>query len=166
MPLYLASRNSVRFHIDTKMIRLIGNVQVVAIQARIGQLGVRNDLSTCKISTNTPDSRRAEVIALFLSGVFPPSCPWLPPVQDKTEFQILVFRKRQTYHLSKSHFLETKPRNENSLAGLEIIDPRVTVTGERLPLVWMIRSNVIIEISSFATARDARKLLSSILLPI
>ena len=45
MPLYLASWKSVRFHIDTKTIRLIGNVQVVIIQARIVQLGVRKVVS-------------------------------------------------------------------------------------------------------------------------
>ena len=58
------------------------------------------------------DSRRAEVIAPFLTRVFAPACPWIPPVQDKTEFQVLILRKLLTRYLSRSRMQEAKPRDE------------------------------------------------------
>ena len=46
IPFYLVSWNGARIRIDTKTIRMLGNVQVVIIHARIGQLGARIDLSS------------------------------------------------------------------------------------------------------------------------
>ena len=41
------------------------------------------------------DSGRAEVMAPFLSELIAPAFPWIPQVQDWTEFQVFIPRKRQ-----------------------------------------------------------------------
>ena len=90
-------------------------------------------------------------MALFVAGIglqtngshsaisvrrFVPACPWIPPLQDQTEFQTLILRKLQTYYLSRSHFLIAELRDRKNLAELKSFDLRVIVTARRLPLVW------------------------------
>ena len=41
------------------------------------------------------ESGRAEVIALFLSDVFVPARPWIPPVQGWTVFQVLILENER-----------------------------------------------------------------------
>ena len=80
------------------------------------------------------ESRRAEIIAPFLSGVIASACPRIPPVQDFTEFQDLVLRQWQTYSLSRSRLLEVGPRDEKSCR-IEKLDPSAIMTSGRLALV-------------------------------